>query len=101
MTSDISWRVIFQCYVLLKGNVLFQANGRSGGKSAPPSTTAITSDSFSPLSKAKLTHPKTEYEFHTTLLNAKLAELVNRTFFSLLRFRIEYVCDRTVIRCKL
>jgi len=59
---------------------LFQANGRPGGKSAPPSTTATSSDNFSPLSKAKLTHPKTEYEFHTTILNAKLAELVSITF---------------------
>jgi hypothetical protein len=57
---------------------VFQTNGRSGGKSAPPSTSTMTTtsmDDFTPLSKAKLTHPKSEYDFHTTLLNGKLAEL--------------------------
>jgi hypothetical protein len=37
------------------------------------------SEDFSPLSKASLVPPKTELDFHTTLLNAKLAELVNLT----------------------
>ena len=68
--------------------IVLQTNGRSGVcKSAPPSGTT-GSDLFSPLSKAKLTHPKTEYEFHTTLLNAKLAELVSHRMGHVLRMII-------------
>ena len=65
---DTLWKKIKKYFV-------FQTNCRSGGKSAPPTTSSATLDDFSPLSKAKLTHPKSEYDFHATILNGKLAEL--------------------------
>lgn len=72
--SYLIWSIFAKEKENQKKNSANKVGTRSGAKSGPQMSNG--DDTFSPLSKAPLTtYPKAEFEFHTTLLNAKLAEL--------------------------